>query len=63
VSKQLPVKRGRQEGQLSSYHLQFTSHFYCLAGTKVALARSAALSPPGKITWARSKHAAAVNKL
>jgi hypothetical protein len=48
VSKQLPVKRGRQEGQLSSYHLQFTSHFYCLACTKVALARSAALSPTGQ---------------
>jgi hypothetical protein len=31
--------------------------------SNVALARSAALSPPGKTTWARPRHAAAVNKL
>ena len=31
--------------------------------SNVALVRSAALSPPGKTTWARPKHAAAVNKL
>jgi hypothetical protein len=31
--------------------------------SNVALARSAALSPPGKTTWGRPKHAAAVNKL